>query len=263
MPELYVVKIGGNIIDDEGKLSSFLSEFAGIGNNKILVHGGGKLATAMAEKLNIPQQLKDGRRITDADTLKVITMVYAGYINKHIVAQLQANDCNSIGLTGADGNLVQAHKRIHHAIDYGFVGDVDGVNSSFLEVLLSNHLVPVIAPISHDRKGQLLNTNADTIASEIAKSLAPYYTVCLIYCFEKEGVLQNVSDDSSVVKHLTKAKYHHLKAEGIISAGMLPKLYNAFEALETGVNKVIIGNAHSLAKLAQGDAGTIITMENE
>ena len=263
MQEVYIIKIGGNIIDDEAKLTSFLKDFAYLETTKILVHGGGKLATSMAEELKIPQKLVDGRRITDAETLKVITMVYAGYINKKIVAQLQGHGCNAIGLSGADGNMVQAHKRIHHSIDYGFVGDIDSINNPFIELLLSNQLMPVIAPVSHDQKGQMLNTNADTIAFEIAKSLSPTYTVSLIYCFEKEGVLQKMDDESSVIKHLAKTKYHQLKADNGIFAGMIPKLDNAFSALDNGVSKVVIGNSNSLHNLINGSAGTTITQDDE
>lgn len=260
MSKLYIIKIGGNIIDDEGKLSSFLANFAAINETKILIHGGGKLATAIAHKMDIPQQLIDGRRITDAETLKIITMVYAGYINKNIVAQLQADECNAIGLTGADANLIQAHKRIHHSIDYGFVGDVDTVNNIFLELLLNNDMVPVIAPISNDRKGQLLNTNADTIAQEIAKALSNQYEVNLVYCFEKNGVLKDVEDEHSVIRNLDRTSFHQLTSEGSIFAGMLPKLHNSFDALNAGVKKVIIGNADNLQTLISGDAGTIITI---
>ena len=261
MAELYIIKIGGNIIDDEEKLSSFLQEFAAIKSDKILVHGGGKLATAMADKLDIPQQLIEGRRITDAETLKIITMVYAGYINKSIVAKLQANNCNAVGMCGADANIIQAHKRIHHSIDYGFVGDVDLINNAFLELLLNNKMVPVIAPISNDGKGQLLNTNADTIAQELAKSLSALHEVTIVYCFEKNGVLKNVEDDSSVIRTINASLYHQLKAEGAIFAGMLPKLNNSFEALNAGVKKVIIGNAAYLNTLISGDGGTTITKQ--
>jgi acetylglutamate kinase len=184
---LYVIKIGGNIIDDAGKLSSFLKTFSQLNGKKILVHGGGKLATRLAEDMKIPQQLVDGRRITDAETLKVVTMVYAGYINKNIVAQLQANNCNAIGLSGADGNAILAHKRIKASIDYGFAGDIDSINTGFLNSLLEQDLSIVVAPITHDQKGQLLNTNADTIAQEIAKGMSKEYDVQLIYSFEKSG----------------------------------------------------------------------------
>jgi acetylglutamate kinase len=259
MDPLYIIKIGGNIIDDAGRLSSFLSDLVSINANKILVHGGGKLATAMATKMDIPQQLIDGRRITDEETLKIITMVYAGYINKNIVAKLQGYKCNAIGLSGADANLIQAHKRIHHSIDYGFVGDVDAVNGSFLDLLLQNNMTAVIAPLSHDRNGQLLNTNADTIAREVARALSGIYDVTLIYCFEKNGVLKDVEDEYSVIPAINRERFHQLKQEGAIFAGMIPKLNNAFEAIEAGVKKVIIGNANNLHILISGDEGTTIT----
>lgn len=261
MDKLYVIKIGGNVIDDEEKLSSFLKDFASVKERRILIHGGGKLATNIAEQLKIPQQLIDGRRITDAETLKVITMVYAGYINKNIVALLQSNNCNAIGLCGADGNLIQAHKRVHPTIDYGFVGDIDVINSEWLYQLLNEDLIPVIAPVSHDKNGQLLNTNADTIAQEIAKSLATKYAVTLIYCFEKKGVLQNVADEDSVINKIDPSFYKDLKEKQIIHSGMIPKLDNAFAALDKGVEKVIIGKAEELGQLISATSGTSIINE--
>lgn len=260
MDKLYVIKIGGNIIDDVQKLSSFLKDFSNLKGYKILVHGGGKLATKMAAQLGIEQQIIDGRRITDAETLKIVAMVYAGLINKNIVAQLQANNCNAIGLTGADGNLIKAHKRNHPTIDYGFVGDVDSeqltVNS--WELFLNNKLTPIIAPITHDGKGNLLNTNADTIAQEIAKLLSNVYNVELIYSFEKSGVLLDVNDENSVIQILTKSYYEELKNKQMIFAGMLPKLDNAFTAINSGVSKVIIGKAEELQQLITGEKGTAI-----
>ncbi|MDQ6757666.1 MAG: acetylglutamate kinase [Bacteroidota bacterium] len=261
MDKLYVIKIGGNIIDDEQKLSSFLKEFALINGKKILIHGGGKLATNLAQQLNIPQQIIDGRRITDAETLKVITMVYAGYINKNITAKLQSNNCNAIGLCGADGNLILAHKRNHPTIDYGFVGDIDSINSEWLQCLLDENLVPVIASVSHDKKGQLLNTNADTIAQQISKSMAGKHAVTLIYCFEKKGVLQNTDGENSVIKKINTSSYINLKEKQIIHSGMIPKLDNAFAALSSGVNKVIIGNAENLHQLISGLSGTTVINE--
>jgi acetylglutamate kinase len=195
MDTLHVIKIGGNIIDEEAKLSAFLKSFAAVKGKKILVHGGGKLATRIAEGMNIPQQMVEGRRITDAETLKIVTMVYAGYINKTIVAQLQAAGTNALGLCGADGNAIQAHKRTHASIDYGFAGDIDKVNTALLVTLLEQDTALVMAPITHDKKGQLLNTNADTIAQELAKALSTSYSVQLIYSFEKSGVLVNAADD--------------------------------------------------------------------
>lgn len=261
MEQLFVIKIGGNIIDDENKLSSFLKNFAAIDGKKVLIHGGGKLATRLAEKMNVPQQMVDGRRITGAETLKIVTMVYAGYINKNIVAQLQTQNCNAIGITGADGNAILAHKRVHATMDYGFVGDVDEVNADFFKNLLEQNLTPIIAPITHDKKGQLLNTNADTIAQETAKALSSFFDVQLIYSFEKDGVLLEVNDPSSVVKKLSPNYYNELKQKGAIFAGMIPKIDNAFTALNSGVKKVIIGKAEEIDELIKGRKGTSITNE--
>lgn len=259
MDKLIVVKIGGNIIDDEYKLSSFLKDFAAIEGKKILIHGGGKLATRLAEQMNITQQIVEGRRITDAETLKVVTMVYAGYVNKTIVAQLQAKNCPAMGVTGADGNAILAHKRIHPQLDYGFVGDVDSVNVSFFKNLLEQNLVPVIAPITHDKKGQILNTNADTIAQETATALSNNFDVTLIYSFEKPGVLMNAEDDGSVINRMNAENYSKLKQKGIVYSGMIPKLDNAFAALDKGVSKVIIGKAEELAQLINGEKGTTLS----
>ncbi|MGV3656617.1 MAG: acetylglutamate kinase [Chitinophagaceae bacterium] len=261
MEKLYVVKIGGNIIDDAQKLKGFLDVFASIKAPKLLVHGGGKLATAMAAQLGIEQQLVDGRRITDAETLKIVTMVYAGFINKNIVASLQSNGTDAIGISGADGNIIKAHKRSNAGIDYGFVGDVDSVNAKRLFFLLQQGITPVVCPITHDGSGQLLNTNADTIAQEIAKSLSKDYGVQLIYSFEKAGVLLNAEDESTVIKTINPPYYHQLKEEGKIFAGMIPKLDNAFAALQSGVQKVIIGRAEQLHQLIENTAGTTIVNE--
>ena len=258
MDKLYVIKIGGNIIDDGKKLSSFLKSFAAIEEKKILVHGGGKLATKLAEKMGVEQKLVDGRRITDAETLKVVTMVYAGYVNKNIVAQLQSFHCNAIGLSGVDGDTILAHKRKHPVIDYGFVGDVDSVNSPLIKILLDQNLALVFAPITHDQSGQLLNTNADTIAQEIAKAMGRVYEVKLIYSFEKSGVLMDAEDESTVITSINPGYYKELKAKEKIFAGMIPKLDNAFAALNSGVDKVIIGKAEDLEKLMLGTAGTTI-----
>lgn len=258
MGNLTVIKIGGNIIDDEQKLASFLKDFATIEGKKILVHGGGKLATRLAETMGVQQQLVDGRRITDAETLKIVTMVYAGYINKNVVAALQANGCNAIGLSGADGNAIAAHKRKHPSIDYGFVGDVDSVNADLIATLLEKNIAIVFAPITHDNNGLLLNTNADTIAQEIAKGLSEAYDVSLIYSFEKAGVLLDANDDNTVINEISPAYYTELKNEGKIFAGMLPKLDNAFAAINSGVKKVIIGKAEQLPLLLEGAAGTTI-----
>jgi acetylglutamate kinase len=270
---LYVVKISGNIIDDEQKLAAFLRDFAqlqsGSENNqakKILVHGGGKLATQMGEKLGIQQTLVEGRRITDAETLKIVAMVYGGYINKEIVAKLQGHGCNAIGLSGADGDALRAHKRNHPAIDYGFVGDVDTVNASMLRSLLNQGMTPVLAPLTHDGHGQLLNTNADTIAQEVARALTGSFEVSLIYSFEKAGVLRDLNDEASVIPKLNWATYQQLKTPdgnvgSRIFAGMVPKLDNAFSALQTGVKKVIIGKAEKLKELVAGKSGTTIIHE--
>ena len=261
MANLYVIKIGGNIIDDSAKLDAFLQSFAAVDGKKILVHGGGKLATRMAEKLGVEQQLVDGRRITDAETLKIVTMVYAGYINKNIVATLQANHCNAMGLCGADGDAILAHKRNHPVLDYGYVGDVDAINADLLTVLLEKNITIVFAPITHDQQGQLLNTNADTIAQEIAKGMSPFYNVELIYSFEKNGVLLDANDDNTVIPEISPAYYKELKAGKKIFDGMIPKLDNAFAALDNGVKKVIIGKAEQLPQLIAGTAGTSIIHE--
>ncbi len=261
MDKLYVIKIGGNIIDDEDKLSSFLSDFASIDGKKILVHGGGKLATKMAEKLGIVQQLVDGRRITDAETLKIVTMVYAGLINKNIVAALQSKNCNAIGLCGADGDVISAHKRQHPALDYGFVGDVDAINTNFIGTLLNKNIAIIFAPITHDKQGQLLNTNADTIAQEVAKGMSSIFDVDLIYSFEKSGVLMDVNDDSTVIRKISSSYYQQLKEKNKIFAGMIPKLDNAFSALQSGVRKIIIGKAENLQQLLEGSTGTSIVNE--
>ncbi len=258
MDKLYIIKIGGNIIDNEACLQKFLIDFSNIPEKKILVHGGGKLATRMAEQLGIQQQLVDGRRITDAATLRIVTMVYAGYINKNIVAQLQAHNCNAMGLCGADGDAILAHKRRHPVIDYGFVGDVDAINTKLINTLLKSNISLVFAPITHDQQGLLLNTNADTIAQELARSLCTDYEVSLIYSFEKSGVLLDAEDDNTVIPVLNAAYYRELKARQKIFAGMLPKLDNAFNAVQSGVNQVIIGRAEELPALLNGSRGTRI-----
>lgn len=261
MEKLIVIKIGGNIIDDEAKLSSFLQSFAAVKGKKVLIHGGGKLASKLAAQLNIPQQMVDGRRITDAETLKIVTMVYAGYINKNIVAQLQAHGCNAIGISGADGNAIQAHKRTGANVDFGFVGDVDAVNTPFLSQLLQQDITIVCAPITHNHEGQLLNTNADTIAQELATGLSSAFETHLIYSFEKSGVLLDANDDSTVIPRINPAYYQELKAAEKIFAGMIPKLDNAFAALQRGVQQVIIGKAEELEQLMTGKAGTSIIHE--
>ena len=248
---LHIVKIGGNVINDSDQLRSFLANFAQLEGFKILVHGGGKKATALANKLGLAPKMVNGRRITDKDNLEVVTMVYAGLINKNIVAQLQMNNCNAIGLSGADGNTIEAHKRIIKDVDYGFVGDIDAVNHSTVKLLLENKITPVFCAITHDKKGQLLNTNADTIASEVASNLSKDYQTILIYCFEKDGVLKDVYDDNSVIENIDLKKYEELKRDHIISDGMLPKLENCFSALQHGVSKIIIGNPSIVANKDQ------------
>ncbi|MFC0603517.1 acetylglutamate kinase [Winogradskyella pulchriflava] len=246
MKTLKVIKVGGNIIDNEEALATFIKDFATISGPKILVHGGGKLATKLAKQMNIPVQMNEGRRITDADTLDIITMVYAGKINKNIVAQLQANNCNAIGFSGADGNTIISEKRPIKTIDYGFVGDVKKVNTNALEVLLNNNITPVFCAITHDENGQLLNTNADTIASELAIGLSSIFNTELYYCFEKNGVLEDVENEDSVIENINTESYKALKENNIIFEGMLPKLDNCFHATNQNVQKVCIGKSDML-----------------
>ena len=241
-----LVKIGGNIIDNPTELAHFLTDFSKIEGYKVLVHGGGKSATKLAESMGLVPQMIDGRRITDAAMLEVVVMIYAGQINKNIVAQLHANSTNAIGFSGADGNLIQSHKRNHPTINYGFVGDVNKVNTPLLETLLLNNLVPVFCAITHDGSGQVLNTNADTIASELAIALSAVFEVTLNYCFEKPGVLFDAEDDSSVIENINSELYAKLKAEKAIHSGMIPKLDNCFNSLNKGVQKIKIGHHRML-----------------
>ena len=261
MESLYVIKIGGNIIDDPSLLTSFLQKFAGIKSKKILVHGGGKLATRVADQMGIPQTMSEGRRITDAETLKIVTMVYAGYINKHVVAELQSVHCNAAGFTGADGNSILSHKREKAGIDFGFAGDIDRVNADWIRQLIDNNITPVFAPITHNGMNQLLNTNADTIAQELAKALTPFYKVSLVYSFEKAGVLTDVENETSVIRVLRFGEYKEMKNSKKIFAGMIPKLDNAFTALSKGVYQVIIGQGQNLDLLISGKSGTTILYE--
>lgn len=246
--KLHVIKIGGNIIDDQKRLAEFLRKFADISEAKILVHGGGKSATELANALGIHQTIIEGRRITNAATLDVIVMVYAGLINKSIVAKLQAFQCNATGFCGADGNLIQSKKREHPEIDYGFVGDIlsDGIDTSTIELCLNNGLIPVISAVTHDGNGQLLNTNADAIASGIAVSMNTYNDVNLTYCFDKKGVLTDFENESSYLPEMSMKDYINLSSKGIIAKGMIPKLDNAFKALEHGVKKVNICSADEI-----------------
>ncbi len=255
-PKLTIVKVGGNIIDDINATESFLDKFAQIKENKILIHGGGKIATQIAERLGLETKMVEGRRITDKPMLEVVVMVYGGLVNKKLVAKLQSINCNAIGITGADAQCILAKKREKGSIDYGFVGDIEKVNATQINFFLNNNLTPVIAPLTSDKQGQLLNTNADTMASAIAVALAPIYEVNLIYCFEKRGVLMDPDDDDSIIKKINKPSYIDLKNKGIISKGMVPKLENAFQAIEQGVSKVIICHAENLLN----DAGTSLTL---
>jgi len=260
--KLILVKVGGAIVENADSLSSLLDKFASIEGHKVLVHGGGRSATRIAERLGLPQQMVAGRRVTDADTLRIVTMVYAGLVNKNIVAQLQARGINALGLTGADMNVISSHRRPPkqvrmddgsiETVDYGFVGDIDQVNADLLADLIAKGVVPVMCPIGHDAQGNLLNTNADTIAAEVAKALARNFEVTLVYCFEKRGVLRDADDDDSVISCITQAEFPVLVEQGIVSGGMLPKLENAFDAIQAGVQEVVITRADALDHPSEG-----------
>ena len=242
-------------MEDEAQLSQLLRDFSAIEGRKVLVHGGGRKATKVAEALGIESKMVNGRRITDADMLSVVTMVYGGLVNKNLVARLQANGVNALGLTGADINVIHSHKRpIKDGVDFGYVGDVDQADGKMLSRLIEEGITPVMAPLTHDGQGNILNTNADTIASETAKALAPYYDVTLIFSFEKKGVLRHPDDDDSVIPTITHADYIKYKEDGTISGGMLPKIENALAAIDAGVSRVII----TLATAIDGRHGTII-----
>ncbi len=241
METLKVIKIGGNIIDDEQALQLFLKQFADLQSPKVLVHGGGKLASRFAKKLGVEVKMMNGRRITNAETLEVITMVYAGKINKSIVSRLQAHQCNSVGFTGADGNSIVSVRRPVEDIDFGYVGDITRVNTDVLAILLNNAITPVLCAITHDEQGQLLNTNADTIAAEIAIAMSSHLKTELYYCFEKSGVLSDVNDENSVIEHIDSATYKSLLESKVISDGMLPKLTNSFHAVSNKVANVYLG----------------------
>lgn len=260
MNKLTVIKIGGNIIDNPDQLQQFLTDFSSLEGFKILVHGGGKIATKLAADLGIEAKFVDGRRITDQSTLDIVTMVYAGLINKNIVAGLQAHNCNAIGLSGADGNCIKAVKRPVKTIDYGYVGDIleDSVNSTSLISFLNEGFVPTFSAITHDGNGQLFNTNADTISSSIAVALSSHFDTSLIYCFEKKGVLKNIEDENSVVSEIREQDFIPLQEEGIVSDGMIPKLHNAFEAIHKGVKEVLIGRASDLPLWNDNKFGTRI-----
>ncbi len=246
MQEITIVKVGGKVVETPDSLNQLLTDFVQLPGYKILVHGGGRSATKIAEQLGIETKMVDGRRITDIETLKVVTMVYGGLVNKNIVAALQAKGANAVGLTGADLNLIKAKKRPVKDIDYGFVGDVESVQVEELSNLINKNVVPVVAPLTHDGKGNMLNTNADTMASALASALAKQYKVNLIYCFEKKGVLSNPEDDNSVIEVLTHDLFKAHQQSGIINEGMIPKLDNGFNALNAGVNKVNITNTQGI-----------------
>jgi acetylglutamate kinase len=250
MQKLYIIKIGGNIIDDDAKLQSLLKDLAMIKEHKILVHGGGKVATEISKGLGIEAKMVEGRRITDAETLKIVTMVYGGLINKRIVALLNSLNNTSIGLSGADANIIQAKKRpVKNGIDYGFVGDVEKVNSEAITHFISMGLTPVIAPLTHDGQGNMLNTNADTMASAIAVAMTEAFQVNLIYCFELKGVLEDFSNKESVIPEINTGKYQDLKTKGIIDKGMIPKMDNSFDAIRAGVESVRICHADDLINI--------------
>jgi len=249
---LTIIKVGGKIVEEPESLKQLLTDFSLIEGCKVLVHGGGRSATALAAQLGIESKMVNGRRVTDEEMLKVVTMVYGGLVNKKIVAGLQALGVNALGLTGADLNYMRSEKRPIAEVDYGFVGDVKQVDADILSDLISKGVVPVLAPLTHDKKGNLLNTNADTIAGEAAKALARYFEVTLMYCFEKKGVLADENDDDSVIENINPATFEKLVAEGIISGGMIPKLENAFDALKSGVKQVIITRADLIKKKNSG-----------
>jgi acetylglutamate kinase len=253
-PKLTLVKVGGKILEESSSFNQLLNDFSAIQGYKVLVHGGGRTATKLAAQLGIETQMVDGRRITDAETLKVATMVYAGLVNKNIVAGLQAHGVNALGLTGADMDMIRSVKRPVKEIDYGLVGDVSEVNVFLLAPLIRENIVPVIAPLTHDGKGNLLNTNADTIAGETAKALSAFFDVTLIYCFEKKGVLRDENNDNSVISQITRTDFEQYVAQGVIQGGMIPKLQNSFEAIEAGVSQVMITSASAI----DGKGGTRI-----
>ncbi len=248
MEKLTLIKVGGKIVEEPDTLQQLLRDFSSIEGHKVLVHGGGRSATKIASQLGIESQMENGRRITDAEMLKVVTMVYGGLVNKNIVAGLQSLQVNALGLTGADMNIMRSDKRPVKDVDYGFVGDVKEVNADVLASLIQQGIVPVLAPLTHDKQGHMLNTNADTIAGEAAKALAKYFDVTLMFCFEKKGVLLNEDDDESVIPEIDRASFQKYVAEGIIQGGMIPKLENAFQAIDAGVKEVIITQASEIHK---------------
>lgn len=256
MSKLTIVKVGGKIVEEPESLKQLLADFSKIEGYKVLVHGGGRSATAIAAKLGIESKMVNGRRITDSEMLNVVTMVYGGLVNKQIVAGLQAINVNALGLTGADLNYMRSEKRPVKEVDYGFVGDVKEVNADILSDLISKGVVPVLAPLTHDKNGNLLNTNADTIAGEAAKALSKHFEVTLMYCFEKKGVLLDENDDESVITNLTPTLFDKYVSDGIIQGGMIPKLENSFEALHAGVKQVVI----TRSDMIHTNGGTVITL---
>ncbi len=246
---LTIVKVGGKIVETPRSLETLLNQFCQLEGHKILVHGGGRTATDIAARLGIETTMIEGRRVTDEEMLRVVTMVYGGLVNKNIVAKLQAKDVNALGLTGADMNVIQSHRRpLKNGIDYGFVGDVDCVDAERLSLLLNAGITPVMAPLTHDKKGSMLNTNADTIAAETAKALAGKFEVTLVYCFEHAGVLTDPEDETSVIPLITRESFGNLKAQGIVSGGMLPKIENSLAAVEAGVRRVVITRADNISE---------------
>lgn len=258
MEKLTIIKVGGKIVEEPQSLAALLEAFSKVEGHKLLVHGGGRSATRLATQLGIESQMINGRRVTDAETLRVVTMVYGGLVNKSIVAALQAQGINALGLTGADMNIMLSHKRPVTTVDYGYVGDVEQVNAALLADLIGKGVVPVLAPLTHDGKGSMLNTNADTIAGEAAKALAEFFDVTLVYCFEKKGVLRDENDDDSVIETITRPRFEELVESGIVQGGMIPKLENAFQAIDAGVKEVVITEA---AALGSKESGTHIVQK--
>ena len=255
MEKLVLIKVGGKIVEEENTLRQLLKDFAAIEGHKVLVHGGGRSATKLAAELGVETKMVNGRRITDADMLRIVTMVYGGLVNKNIVAKLQALGVNALGLTGADMNLIRSEKRPVKEVDYGYVGDVKEVNAELLAGLIKQGIVPILAPLTHDKEGHLLNTNADTIAGEAAKALAKYFEVTLMFCFEKKGVLMDENDDESVIPEINREAFKKYVYEGIIQGGMIPKLENAFQAIDAGVKRVVITQASEI----NNGTGTIVS----
>ena len=254
--KLTIIKVGGKIVEEEDSLRQLLTDFSAIPGAKILVHGGGRSATKIAAQLGVETKMIGGRRVTDRQMLDIVTMVYGGLVNKSVVARLQAQGVNALGLTGADMNVIRSHKRPVKDVDYGFVGDVDEVDGEFLADLIRKGIVPVMAPLTHDGQGQLLNTNADTIAGETAKAMARFFDVTLVYCFEKKGVLRNADDDESVIPHINEAEFKRYVEDGTIQGGMIPKLENSFDALHAGVAKVVITLASAIDGTSGSDTGS-------